>query len=97
MGFPLSAVDAEEQDYGLQFHPLLSEHIFDFLALGVLNLRKSFLGGEFTRAFYLKEVTKPLLEEKIAHMVLTFHIVSKITQHMQLPAQCRLCGSRVHY
>ena len=74
MSFPLSAVDAEMQSYGVQFHPFLSEHIFDFLALGVLNLRKSFLGGEFTRAIYLKEFTKPLLEEKTAHMVLTFQL-----------------------
>ena len=74
MSFPLSVVDAEVQDCGLQFHSLLSEHMFDLLALGILILRKSFLGGEFTRAFYLKEVTKPLLEEKTAHMVSTFQL-----------------------
>ena len=65
MGFPLSAVDAEMQSYGLQFHPLLSEHMFELLAPGVLNLRKSFLGEEFTRAIYLKEVKNLLSEEKL--------------------------------
>ena len=95
MSFPLSAVDAEVQDYGLQFHSLLS-HVWPSGA-GSPDSKKVLPGRRVHQSNLFKEVTKPLLEEKIAHMVLTFHIVSKITQHMQLPAQCRLCGSRVHY
>ena len=74
MIFALSAVGAEVQDYGLPFHLLLSVYMFDLLALGVLNLRKSFSGGEFTRAIYLKEVKNLYSEEKTAHMVSTFQL-----------------------
>ena len=72
--FALSAVSAGMQDYGLPFHPLLSGYMFDLLALGVLNLRKSLSGGEFTRAIYLKEVKNLYSEEKTAHMVSTFQL-----------------------
>ena len=41
---------------------------------GVLNLRKSFSGGEFTRPIYLKKVKNLYSEEKTAHMVLTFQL-----------------------
>ena len=56
MLFPLSALGTGGQDYVLLFHPRLSdseghrENIIDLLALGVLNLRKFFLGGKFTCA-----------------------------------------------
>ena len=77
MNFSLSAVDAEVQDYGLPFHPLLSdsegyhENIIEFLMLGVLNLRKFFLGGKFTRANFCRNLYS---EEKAAHMILTFQL-----------------------
>ena len=65
MVFVLSAVGAGVQNYRLPFHPLLSACMFKLPALGVLNLRKSISGGEFTRAIYLKEVKNLLSEEKL--------------------------------
>ena len=75
MLFPLSALDTEGQDYVLLFHPRLSvseghrENMIDLLALGVLNLRKFFLGGKFTRANFCRNLYS---EQKAAHMILTF-------------------------
>ena len=77
MLFALSAGGTGSQDYGLPFHTLLSdseghcENIIDLLALGVLNLRKSFLGGKFTRANFCRNLYS---EEKAAHMILTFQL-----------------------
>ena len=71
MLFALSALGTGSQDYGLPFHLLLSEYMFDLLALGVLNLRKFFSGGEFTRAIFSRSLYS---EEKAAHMVLTFQL-----------------------
>ena len=77
MLFALSALGTGRQDDGLPFHPLLSdseghlENIIDLLALGVLNLRKSFLGGKFTRANFCRNLYS---EEKAAHRILTFQL-----------------------
>ena len=75
MLFDLLALGTGSQDYGLPFHPLLSdseghhENIIEFLVLGVLNLRKFFLGGKFTRANFCRNLYS---EQKAAHMILTF-------------------------
>ena len=76
MLLPLSALSTEDQDDGLPFHELLSdseehrENIIALVALGVLNLRKSFSGEEFTRAIYLEEEKNLYSDKRTAHMVL---------------------------